>query len=65
MKEHLRSGLRSLPRPRNDYEIVVPEEDTGTGAIEESQTAAVDSASKVEDQADVDSRNLAIIQQQS
>uniref|UniRef100_A0A069DXG0 Putative mrna splicing protein cdc5 myb superfamily n=1 Tax=Panstrongylus megistus TaxID=65343 RepID=A0A069DXG0_9HEMI len=64
MKEHLRSGLRSLPRPRNDYEIVVPEEDTGSGAIEESQTETADSGSKVEDQADVDSRNLALIQQQ-
>lgn len=27
MKAQLRAGLSSLPAPRNDFEIVIPEED--------------------------------------
>ena len=45
----LRSGLSSLPRPKNDYEIVVPEnEEMDTGPAQDGQ--------HVEDQADVDDR---------
>lgn len=52
MKEQLRSGLNSLPTPRNDYEIVVPDS-------EEEMEAPVEAANSVEDQADVDTRYLA------
>lgn len=51
MKEQLRTGLSLLPAPKNDYEIVVPEDE----AIEPAQP---DSAA-IEDQADIDARYLA------
>ncbi|CAG0900332.1 unnamed protein product [Cyprideis torosa] len=44
----LREGLASLPAPKNDYEIVVPEE--------EEEAAGAEEASVVEDQADVEAR---------
>lgn len=50
-KEHLRTGLSLLPAPKNDYEIVVPEDETVEPAQPDSAT--------VEDQADVDARFLA------
>ncbi|KAG7212980.1 hypothetical protein KM043_002320 [Ampulex compressa] len=50
MKEQLRAGLSSLPTPRNDYEIVVPE---GEGK-DEGTTAPTTEI--VEDQADIDAR---------
>ncbi|XP_033224510.1 cell division cycle 5-like protein [Belonocnema kinseyi] len=49
VKEQLWAGLRTLPTPRNDYEIVVPEEETD----ENSMISAND---VVEDQADIDAR---------
>ncbi|XP_046392890.1 cell division cycle 5-like protein [Ischnura elegans] len=55
LKEQLRQGLSALPTPRNDYEIVVPEE-------EEEGAAGMDMeemASNEEDQADVDARREA------
>lgn len=52
LREQLRSGLNSLPAPRNDYEIVVPESE------EETETP-VEAGNSVEDQADVDARYIA------
>ncbi|PNF32802.1 Cell division cycle 5-like protein [Cryptotermes secundus] len=52
LKEQLRSGLSSLPAPRNDYEIVVPDSEI-------EMEAPVEAANSVEDQADVDTRYLA------
>lgn len=52
LKEQLRSGLNSLPAPRNDYEIVVPDS-------EDETMAPVEAANNTEDQADVDARYLA------
>ncbi|TDG47336.1 hypothetical protein AWZ03_006195 [Drosophila navojoa] len=52
LKSTLREGLAALPAPRNDYEIVVPEQDDSE-AMETSTEPAV------EDQADVDARMLA------
>ncbi|XP_055695365.1 cell division cycle 5-like protein [Lutzomyia longipalpis] len=49
LKQKLKDGLASLPTPRNDYEIVVPEEDIA----EEEPTQTND---MVEDQADVDAK---------
>lgn len=48
----MRAGLSTLPAPRNDYEIVVPEDEAD---LEGSQ---VPGPSSVEDQADVDQRAL-------
>lgn len=48
MKASLKAGLSSLPAPRNDYEIVVPEDEQ---LPEEQSNEAV-----IEDQADVDAR---------
>ena len=31
-KEQLKMGLASLPAPKNDYEIVVPEDEAGLNA---------------------------------
>lgn len=46
----LRKGLASLPAPKNDYEIVVPEDEQGgDGEIRGARHA-------IEDQADVDER---------
>lgn len=51
MKEQLRASLNSLPTPKNDYEIVVPEH-------EEEQKEEVQQIF-VEDQADLDARQQA------
>lgn len=53
VKEQLRAGLSALPLPRNDYEIVVPEEE-----MDSADSKANDHLS-VEDQADVDARVIA------
>ncbi|KAG8238684.1 hypothetical protein J437_LFUL016561 [Ladona fulva] len=55
LKEQLRQGLNALPAPRNDYEIVVPEE-------EEEGSVSLDQDNHLvheEDQADVDARQAA------
>lgn len=53
MKDQLRQGLASLPKPKNDYEIVVPEDmDQGTEDNAEQDMY-------VEDQADLDDRSEA------
>lgn len=52
LREQLRSGLNSLPAPRNDYEIVVPES-------EEEMETPVEAGNSIEDQADVDARYIA------
>ncbi|XP_015185878.1 PREDICTED: cell division cycle 5-like protein [Polistes dominula] len=49
-KEQLRAGLIALPAPRNDYEIVVPDDES---VDENTSTPANDI---VEDQADIDVR---------
>ena len=48
----MREGLRSLPTPRNDFEIVVPE--LGEGAEE---GVGQEGAEFVEDAGDIDERN--------
>ncbi|KAK7108189.1 cell division cycle 5-like protein [Littorina saxatilis] len=55
MKEQLRMGLAGLPAPKNDYEIVVPEDEAGAGH-ESMET------DPVEDQADLDARRDAEIE---
>ncbi|XP_030380108.1 cell division cycle 5-like protein [Scaptodrosophila lebanonensis] len=52
VKSTLREGLATLPAPRNDYEIVVPDQ-------EDSEAMETDAEPVVEDQADVDARLLA------
>lgn len=52
VKESLRDRLSSLPTPRNDYEIVVPEDETET-------TEPMDTEAITEDQADIDARIFA------
>lgn len=49
VKSSLREGLASLPTPKNDYEIVVPEH-------EDQGSEPMDMGNVVEDQADVDAR---------
>lgn len=52
VKSTLREGLATLPTPRNDYEIVVPEQ-------EDSEPMETGTEPAIEDQADVDARLLA------
>ncbi|XP_013106826.2 cell division cycle 5-like protein [Stomoxys calcitrans] len=54
LKHTLREGLATLPAPRNDYEIVVPDDNTDNGPTESNDDLAM-----VEDQADVDARLVA------
>ena len=49
----LREGLSQLPTPKNDYEIVIPE-DAESGDAKADEDAK--SADFVEDQADLDER---------
>ena len=55
-KEQLKRGLSTLPTPKNDYEIVVPDDEmeTDSGAPGEGEEAG--SYSKIEDQAEIDAR---------
>lgn len=50
IKSSLREGLSSLPAPKNDYEIVVPDEQEE----EPSESATI----SVEDQADIDEKRI-------
>jgi pre-mRNA-splicing factor CDC5/CEF1 len=52
IKSSLREGLSSLPAPKNDYEIVVPD-DEQEDEMSESATLSV------EDQADIDAKRIA------
>lgn len=56
LKEQLKRGLSTLPAPKNDYEIVVPEEemDTESGTLGEGEMTGT--YISVEDQADIDAR---------
>ncbi|KAJ8870205.1 hypothetical protein PR048_029221 [Dryococelus australis] len=58
VKEQLRQGLSMLPAPRNDYEIVVPQED-------EDMELPPEQGQLLEDQADVDARRLQEIKARS
>jgi len=53
-RESVRSGLAGLPQPRNDYEIVVPENEGG-----EHDINMENDPSFIEDQADLDARRQA------
>ena len=52
MKQQLRHNLSRLPKPKNDYEIVLP--DTADQANEEDQMELAET--RDEDQADIDQR---------
>ena len=56
LKEQLKRGLSTLPAPKNDYEIVVPEEemDSESGTLGEGEITGT--YISVEDQADIDAR---------
>ncbi|ESO92544.1 hypothetical protein LOTGIDRAFT_190497 [Lottia gigantea] len=58
MKSQLRQGLAGLPTPKNDYEIVVPE-DEHDGHVE-----MMDTNGMVEDQADLDDKSQYELEQQ-
>lgn len=51
VKSALRDGLAGLPAPRNDYEIVVPDQ-------EEAESEPMDVSETIEDQADIDARHI-------
>nr|CAG4638299.1 EOG090X02CC [Cyclestheria hislopi] len=56
LKDQLKRGLSSLPAPRNDYEIVVPDEEMETDGEVPGEGGHAASYTKVEDQADIDAR---------
>nr|XP_053632555.1 cell division cycle 5-like protein [Cherax quadricarinatus] len=55
MREALQSGLKSLPAPKNDFEIVVPDQEDGQPGDEDKERGEP----VVEDQADLDARAVA------
>ncbi|CAM1305079.1 CDC5L (predicted), partial [Pycnogonum litorale] len=61
VKQQLRKGLSTLPTPRNDYEIVVPEDEEKV----QTETANENEANDVEDAADMEARTNAEIQARS
>ena len=60
-KASLKDGLAGLPAPKNDYEIVIPEQE-GEGEVEDSHVEAADFQ---EDQADLDTRREEELAKQS
>ena len=50
MRDSLRQGLQGLPAPRNDFEIVIPEN------MEGDEQQQQDMQTTVEDQTDIDNR---------
>ena len=60
MKAHLRHGLSSLPTPKNDFEIVVPEHEDNEGVNESEADAGY-----LEDAADLEARRLAMQEAES
>ena len=53
----MQHGLSSLPQPKNDYEIVVPENEMEVGEVTQN-------ADYVEDQAELDARREAELAEQ-
>ena len=54
VKETLKLGLSTLPAPKNDFEIVVPENEESGGGGEGDVEMADDADTWIEDQADLD-----------
>lgn len=52
LKSSLREGLSSLPAPKNDYEIVVPDDEQEAMEVESDQNSVLD-------QAEIDARRIA------
>ena len=59
IRAQLRAGLSSLPTPKNDFEIVVPEDE---GGMETEEGSGVD-PTYVEDAAEVDERRAKALKQ--
>ncbi len=58
IKHDLKRGLKGLPRPKNDYEIVAPEEDAESDVSGHSDVW-------IEDAAEVDDRTKELMRQKS
>ena len=56
LKEQLKRGLSTLPAPKNDYEIVVPEDEMDVDGGAPGEGDATGTYVSVEDQADIDAR---------
>lgn len=56
LKEQLKRGLSALPAPKNDYEIVVPEEEMETDSGAKGERDSTGTYTSIEDQADIDAR---------
>ena len=54
VKETLKLGLSTLPAPKNDFEIVVPEDEEAAGGGANDVEMADDANTWIEDQADID-----------
>lgn len=66
MKSSLREGLAGLPAPKNDYEIVVPEQqqEEMAGQGGDGSEQHLGGGTSVEDQSDVDARRVEEVQRQ-
>nr|CAG4649992.1 EOG090X02CC [Sida crystallina] len=56
LKEQLKRGLSTLPVPRNDYEIVVPDDEMETDVGVPGEGDDAGTSVNIEDQADIDAR---------
>ena len=52
----LKDGFSHLPTPLNDYEIVIPDQESAAGEAAAATEGAAQAEDYVEDQADLDAR---------
>lgn len=60
MREQLRKGLSRLPAPKNDFEVVLPDENDAQNEDDEMKGENNGTQDFVEDQSDLDDRVRAL-----
>lgn len=56
VKRQLRAGFSSLPQPKNEFELVLPEEEEEEAAAAEAESVEVAEAMRIEDRAEREAR---------
>ncbi|GAA5848290.1 hypothetical protein JCM9279_001000 [Rhodotorula babjevae] len=56
VKRQLRAGFSSLPQPKNEFELVLPEEEDDESAAGEGDSAEVQAAMRIEDRTEREAR---------
>ena len=65
LREQLRKGLAKLPAPKNDFEVVLPDQDEKNEQVDEEMKDEQNGEGFVEDQSDLDNRIKAMKIKQS